>query len=82
MDIGSYRFKKSGSANAAEKRNNSETPTREGYVNIARPGSTPIWRKKGQPFGGFGTSPRKNAGMKIIGPRPGYGFGNRGRKGK
>jgi hypothetical protein len=82
MDIGSYRFKKSGSANAAEKRKGSDTPTREGYVNIARPGSPPIWRKKGQAFGGEGTSPRQHGGMKIIGPKPTYGFGYRRKKGK
>jgi hypothetical protein len=92
---GSYRFKRSGSANASEKRfgadrtdangnmgfGASKTPTREGYINLARPGSPPIWRKKG-PNGGIGTRPRKIGGMKIIGPGPGYGFRNRGRKGK
>ena len=55
---GAFKFKPSGSANAAEKRNRTDEmgrsgfgatkpPTREGYINMARPGTPPKWVKKG-----------------------------------
>jgi hypothetical protein len=78
--VGAYKFKKSGSANAAEKRNRtdakgnsgfgaSKPPTRAGYINLARPGSTPVWVPKDRPsYKEFKNAKNKTTlkGMGII----------------